>query len=150
MNLVMMKPPTFWNNGNLVNCFVETLGHLISGLETGFIGDVFFPKVGHFFSWLPRLYIAVARSIFWIESRISKWFPTWWDTWERGWEDTNRPTTSWTSSIELYIFWIFFDPDKHKNIFYQDTKYPKSVMINNSISDQYNEVLTFNRKRNYQ
>ena len=52
MNLVMMKSPTFWKNGNLVNCFVETLGHLISGLETGFIGDVFFPKVGNLFSFM--------------------------------------------------------------------------------------------------
>ena len=54
MNLVMMKSPTFWNNGNLVNCFVETLGHLISGLETGFIGDVFFPKVATFLPVLRR------------------------------------------------------------------------------------------------
>ena len=48
MNLVMMKSPAFWGNGNLVNCFVETLEHLITGLDTGFIGDVFFPEVGNF------------------------------------------------------------------------------------------------------
>ena len=53
MNLVMMKPPTFWNNGNLVNCFVETLGHLISGLEAGVIRDVFFPEVGNYHLFLP-------------------------------------------------------------------------------------------------
>ena len=45
MNLVMTKSQTFWSNGNLVNCFVETLEHLITGLDTGFIGDVFFPEV---------------------------------------------------------------------------------------------------------
>ena len=49
MNLVMMKSPEFWGNGNLVNCFVETLEHLITGLDTGFIGDVFFPEVGNFY-----------------------------------------------------------------------------------------------------
>ena len=48
MNLVMMKSPAFWGNGNLVNCFVETLEHLITGLDTGFIGEVFFPEVGNF------------------------------------------------------------------------------------------------------
>ena len=73
MNLVMMKPGTFWNNGNLVNCFVETLRHLISGLENGVIADVFFPEVGNFYYFLsPINGITAVRSIFWIESRRSK------------------------------------------------------------------------------
>ena len=76
------------------------------------------------------------RSIFWIESRISKWLPTFWDTWEGGWGGTSKPTTSWTSSIELY-FEIALIQDKrcHNNIFiFQDTKYHKRVMINNFLS----------------
>ena len=56
MNLVMMKSPAFWSNGNLVNCFLETQGHLVTGLERGFIGDVFFPEVGHLHSFLTWLY----------------------------------------------------------------------------------------------
>ena len=56
MNLVMMKPGTFWNNGNLVNCFVETLRHLISGLENGVIADVFFPEVGNFYYFLSPIH----------------------------------------------------------------------------------------------
>ena len=71
MNLVMMKSPAFWSNGNLVNCFLETLGHLVTGLERGFIGDVFFPEVGHLLLFSTGC-ITCLRSIFWIESRIRK------------------------------------------------------------------------------
>ena len=49
MNLVLEKPVAFWNNGNLVTCFVEALTHLTAGLERGSIRDVFFPEVGKLF-----------------------------------------------------------------------------------------------------
>ena len=45
MNLVMERSVAFWNNENLVVCFVEALSHLTEGLNRGDIRDVFFPEV---------------------------------------------------------------------------------------------------------
>ena len=46
MNLVMKRTVAFWNNENLVVCFVEALSYLTEGLERDDIRDVFFPEVG--------------------------------------------------------------------------------------------------------
>merc|ERR1719474_2246999 len=35
----------YWNNRNLVVCFVDSLQNLLDGLKRGVITDVFFPEV---------------------------------------------------------------------------------------------------------
>ena len=45
MNLVRERSVAFWNNENLVVCFVEALIHLNEGLKRGDIRDVFIPEV---------------------------------------------------------------------------------------------------------
>ena len=45
MNLVMERSVAFWNNENLVLCFVQALSYLTEGLERKDIRDVFFPEV---------------------------------------------------------------------------------------------------------
>ena len=72
MNLVMERSVAFWNNENLVVCFVEALIHLTEGLNRGDIPDVFFPEVGSIFNnYYDGGYISL-RSISLIESRRSR------------------------------------------------------------------------------
>ena len=45
MHHVMITKEQYWNNANLEQCFVDTLRHLLAGLQKDSITDVFFPEV---------------------------------------------------------------------------------------------------------
>merc|ERR1711892_606962 len=45
MHQVLLKPKTYWNNENLVTCFMDSLRNLLEGLRRKSITDVFFPHV---------------------------------------------------------------------------------------------------------
>ena len=47
MNLVLMKSEEeeYWNDENLVDCFIDALKNLQDGLERKTIPDIFFPDV---------------------------------------------------------------------------------------------------------
>ena len=45
MHQVLNKPKSYWNNENLVMCFMDSLRNLLEGLRINSINDVFFPNV---------------------------------------------------------------------------------------------------------
>ena len=52
MHHVLITKEQYWNNANLEQCFVDTLRHLLAGLQKDSITDIFFPEVqvAHSFS----------------------------------------------------------------------------------------------------
>ena len=45
MHQVLRKPKSYWNNENLVTCFMDSLRNLLDGLKRKSITDVFFTNV---------------------------------------------------------------------------------------------------------
>merc|ERR1711915_20183 len=45
IHLVMKKPKSYWNNENLVTCFIDSLRNLLQLLTERSVTDVFFPEV---------------------------------------------------------------------------------------------------------
>ena len=45
MHLALRSSEDYWNNSNLVTCFVDSLRNLLDGLKKDQIQDVFFPEV---------------------------------------------------------------------------------------------------------